>query len=392
MTMISPILPFYIQDLGITDSDAVKVWAGIIFASTFVTQFIFQPLWGKWSDRFGHKRMLLRSVLGDCIVIMLMGFAPNIWILLILRLAMGVVTGFKPAAIAIITQITPKEKAGWTIGILQSVSMAGIILGPVVSGILYSWFDYSQIFLFTGILLFIAFIAAVVLIKEPAFTSDRVSQANQSLRQGWKNLKKVKLMPVLFSITAITQFSLICLGPQIPLFIQEMHGNHVNLAFYAGLVLSSVSLSNMVASPFLGKLSDRYGAHKVLIYCLFGSALLQLPGVIAVNVWQLLAARFMLGFFLGGLIPSVHTLIRKYVPKGMEGSAYGFNQSAFSLGMVGGSVLGGLLGSLITIRGMFVLSSILLFIVFVWVKKVFNHNNVYGVTTPVTKPTQENSI
>lgn len=120
MTMIIPFLPLYIQELGITDPDAVAMWAGVIFAGNFITSFFFQPLWGKLADRHGRKVMLLRSGFGMAIVILLMGFAGNVWHLLLLRVLNGTISGFVPAAVALLSATTPREKLGFSMGTLQS--------------------------------------------------------------------------------------------------------------------------------------------------------------------------------------------------------------------------------------------------------------------------------
>ena len=61
MSMIIPFISLYVQELGVTDPKEVSVWAGLIFSANFVTAFILQPVWGKLSDRYGRKIMLLRS-------------------------------------------------------------------------------------------------------------------------------------------------------------------------------------------------------------------------------------------------------------------------------------------------------------------------------------------
>ncbi|MBW7459763.1 MFS transporter, partial [Paenibacillus sepulcri] len=105
MTMIIPFMSLYLQSdgIGLTDPHEIATWAGIIFAGNFVTAFLFQPLWGKLSDRYGRKVMLLRSGFGMAVVIVLMGFATAPWHLLVLRMINGTISGFNPAAISLIS-------------------------------------------------------------------------------------------------------------------------------------------------------------------------------------------------------------------------------------------------------------------------------------------------
>mgnify|MGYP003927551189 FL=1 len=92
------------------------------------------------------------------------------------------------------------------------------------------------------------------------------------------------------------------------------------------------------------------------------------PQAFVHNVWQLLTARFLLGVFMGGLLPTVNALIRKYTPDGMESRAYSFNTSFLSLGNLIGPTLGGVFSGLIGIRGIFLCAAALLAINAVWVK------------------------
>jgi MFS family permease len=102
---------------------------------------------------------------------------------------------------------------------------------------------------------------------------------------------------------------------------------------------------------------------------MIGAALASIPQVFVHNIWQLLAAQFLLGVFIGGLAPSVNALIRKYSPRGMESRSYSFNSSSLSLGNMLGPIVGGVLSGFIPFRQLFLLTALLLFINSIWVYK-----------------------
>ncbi|CAG7625456.1 Staphyloferrin B transporter [Paenibacillus solanacearum] len=368
MTMIVPFLPLYIQEMGIHDAHAVAMWAGIIFAGNFVTSFIFQPIWGGLADRYGRKVMLLRSGFGMAIVMTLMGFALTPWHLLLLRMLNGVISGFVPAAVSLLSTNTPREKMGMAMGTLQSGGVAGTILGPLFGGLLAEWIGFRPIFYITGGLLFAASLLATFLVKESFDSAQAKRQPKQSIWVGLKELSKIQELPALYSVTFVIQFSILSSMPLIPLFVQELHGSGELLAFYAGLVGSITGFSNMIASPLLGKIGDRIGSVKVLAIALIGAGLAFIPQALVTNIWQLFAARFMLGIFMGGLLPSVQTLIRQYTPNGMESRSYAFNTSSLSLGNMLGPVIGGALSGWIGIRGIFMVAAVMLFLNMIWVR------------------------
>lgn len=369
MTMIVPFLPLYIQEMGITDPHEVSLWAGAIFAGNFVTAFLFQPIWGGLADRYGRKVMLLRSGFGMSLVMILMGFSGAPWHLLMLRIANGIISGFVPAAVSLQSANTPRERIGFAMGTLQSGQVAGTILGPLIGGVLAEWIGFRPIFYITGALIFTATIVALVLVKEKFDVKEAAAQPKLSVIKGFKELSSITQLPIIYSVTFIIQFSMISSLPLMPIFVQELHPSGEWLALFAGLVGSITGLSNMIASPILGKLSDRVGASRVLLFSLIGAAIAFIPQAFVTNLWQLFAARFLLGIFIGGLLPPVQTLIRHFTPSGMESRSYSFNASFLSLGNMLGPVIGGAVSGYIGIRGIFLCAAALLLANAVWVRK-----------------------
>lgn len=375
MTMIVPFLPLYVQELGITDPKAVSLWAGVIFAGNFVTAFFFQPIWGRLADRYGRKMMILRSGFGMAIVMTLMGFSTSAWHLLILRVLNGTVSGFIPSSTALVSANTPKEHMGFAMGVMQSGAVAGTILGPVIGGLLADTIGYRPIFYITGALLFLATMLAWIVVQERFDRKQAAAKPSTSVLQGFKELRRIPQLPALYFVTFMIQFSMMSILPQMPLYIQELHGTH-RVAFYAGLIGAVMGTSNMIASPLLGRLSDRIGGpERVLLWSLLGAILIYIPQAFVTNVWQLLALRFLQGACMAGLLPSVNALVRKFTPDGMESRAYSFNTSYLALGNMAGPVVGGLLAPFIGIEGVFLIGSAMLCFNAWWVRRSLTGEN-----------------
>jgi DHA1 family multidrug resistance protein-like MFS transporter len=237
MTMIIPFLSLYLKkDLGLTDNHEIGVWAGFIFAANFVTSFLFQPLWGKLADRYGRKLMLLRSGFGMSIVMLLMGFATAPWHLLALRLLNGTIAGYTPAAVALVSATTPKERIGFAMGTLQSGGTAGTILGPFIGGLLADSFGYRPIFYITGTLLFMASAISWIMVRENFDRTAAALKRQVGVFKGLRDLMVIRQLPVLLTVTFLIQFAILSPMPLMPLYVQQLHGTTVNLAFYAGFV------------------------------------------------------------------------------------------------------------------------------------------------------------
>ncbi len=357
MTMIIPFLPLYLQELGVTDLQAVSRWAGIIFGANFLTAFLFSPLWGKLADRHGRKLMLLRSGFGMAIVITLTGFATGPWSLLLLRLLNGMISGFIPAAITLISMTTPKERSGYALGMLQAGAVAGGICGPLFGGILADLIGFRMVFYVTGLTILLTAFAVLYFVKEDHKKKEEYVKTNTM--QDFKKIASTSPLLSLFFVFFIVQCALIGINPLLSLYVQELSTSQ-NVAFYAGLAMSVMGFANMSASPFLGKLSDTKGAQFVLLISLLFAAIITLPQAFVETYWQLLVFRFLLGLCLGGLLPAINSLIRHLAPEGMESRTYGFSNSFMYLGTMMGPIAGGWLASAAGIRSLFIASSILL--------------------------------
>ncbi len=367
MTMVNPFLALYLkQDLGLTDEHAIAVWAGGIFAANFVTSFFAQPLWGKLADRYGRKMMLIRSGFGMAVVVTLMGFAQTPWHMLLLRLLNGTISGFQPAAVSLVSATTPKNRIGFAMGTLQSGGTAGVILGPFFGGLMADTFGFRPIFYITGALLFLASALSWWLVRE---NFDRQAAANApqaSVVNGFRELIVIQPIPVLLTVTLLIQFSMQSTMTLIPIYVEQLKAPLEYLAFWSGFVASVTAFSNMIASPLLGRLSDKIGPKKILFISLVGSAVMFAPQAFVGSVGELMIWRFLLGCFIGGLIPTVNSLIRQSTPDGMESRAFGFNSSALALGNMLGPVVGGLLSGFIGIEGLFLMSASLLLATAFW--------------------------
>ncbi|RNB92265.1 MFS transporter [Brevibacillus fluminis] len=366
MSMIMPFLPLYIhQDFGIEDENKVTLWAGIIFGSNFLTAGIVSPIWGRLADRYGRKIMVLRSGFFMAITVALTGFAQTMWQLLALRLLNGTMSGFIPSCTALVASSVPRENSGWALGILQSSAVAGSIMGPLIGGILADRIGFRMIFVFTGALLLLATLLVLVTVKEQFVPPAK--QEKTSFREDTRQIFSLKMMPAIFGVTVMIQFALFSIVPVLPLYIQSLLESPENVAFYAGIVASAMGIANVLSAPQLGKLGDRFGPNKVLLICLAIAAVLFIPQAMVTSIWQLVALRFLLGLCLGGLLPSVNSLLRRITPTHMVSRVYGFNNSFVCLGNLFGPITGGFIASTIGLRSVFYVTSGLLFLNAIWV-------------------------
>ena len=363
LSQIAPILPLYIDHLGIHDLGEIEQWSGIAFGVTFIIMAIASPIWGQAADRYGRKPMLLRASLGMAIVITCMGFVQNIYQLVALRLIQGAVSGFVSAAITLIATQAPRDRAGWALGTLSTGAVGGMLLGPLIGGYLAETWGLHSVFFGTGTLLVIAFMASLLFVEEDF---KPPTKKVLSFREVWSSIPNPGIMITMFVTTFILQLALLSIEPIITVYITELHvTNHVVLI--SGMVFAASGFGNMLAASHLGKISDRIGPQKVMLVALLAAGLLFIPQAFVTDPWQLMGLRFLLGIAAAGLLPSINTLIMRNTPNSITGRAFGFNQSAQFLGSFAGSLLGGQIAATFGIHYVFFVTGTLLIINAVWV-------------------------
>jgi MFS family permease len=126
-------------------------------------------------------------------------------------------------------------------------------------------------------------------------------------------------------------------------------------------VFSATALGSVLAAPRVGKLGDRIGARTVVMICLALGALLLIPQAFVTSDWQLIGLRFLMGLALGGLLPSIISVIRLNVPDRVAGYILGYSTSAQFAGQVAGPLMGGFVGAHFGMSAVFLTTSVLMF-------------------------------
>ncbi|MCL6516143.1 multidrug efflux MFS transporter [Alicyclobacillus sp.] len=338
MSLIVPFLPLYIQLLGVHDTAAVERWSGIAFGSTFLMSAIVSPIWGRIADQKGRKLMLLRASLGMAVICSLMGFAQNVYELTLLRLLMGSVSGYIAAAITLIATQTPRDHAGWALGTLSTGTVGGNLIGPLVGGYLAEVIGLRNVFFATGLMMFIAFLITLFLVKEHFQPSKK---AAVPWREVWRMVPNPRLVVTMMASTFILQLAMMSIQPIVTVYVSLLTGPSPHIALIAGCVVAASGIANVLAAPWLGKLSDHVGPLRVLTVCLVIGGIVFIPQAFVTSPWQLMGLRFLLGLASAGLLPSINAIVKRSAPDAISGRIFGYNQSAQYLGNIGGSLLGG---------------------------------------------------
>ncbi|WP_411754444.1 multidrug efflux MFS transporter MdtG [Serratia sp. (in: enterobacteria)] len=355
-SLIMPFLPLYVEALGVTGHQSLNMWSGLVFSITFLFSAIASPFWGSLADRRGRKLMLLRSALGMAIVMVLMGMAQNIWQFLALRAVLGLLGGFIPNANALIATQVPRHRSGWALGTLSTGGVSGALIGPLIGGLLADQYGLRPVFFITATVLFICFLLTLCCVREQ-FTPVQKKDMLHA-RQVFASLKSPKLILSLFVTTMIIQIATGSIAPILTLYVRELAGNISNLAFVSGLIASVPGVAALMSAPRLGKLGDRIGPERILVFMLVISVLLLIPMAFVQTPWQLGVLRFLLVAADGALLPAVQTLLIYNCTNQVAGRIFSYNQSFRDIGNVSGPLLGAAVSASYGFRAVFCMTAL----------------------------------
>lgn len=338
-----PIVPFYLQELGVTDPTSLKFWVGITTAGSSLPMALFAPIWGKLSDSYGRKVMLLRAMFGGAVAIVLMGFISHPAQLFVLRVIQGTLSGTVAAATALVATTAPEEKAGYSLGLLHTAIFIGASVGPMVGGIIADLFGYRITFFITAAFLALAGTLVASLVHEEFIRVPRVGSIFRSLIPDFSPLKESRELLVLIVSAGFVQAANQVSTPTLPLFVQSMNTVGALLASTTGTILGAAAFSAAAAAALIGRVSFRIGYRRTLLLCLVGAGCLSIPQAFTATPVTLLAFRILGGICFGGAMPSINAMITVRTELNRRGSVFGISSSF----VAGGAALGPALGAVI---------------------------------------------
>jgi multidrug resistance protein len=347
--LVLPAFLFYAENLG-----GSAIIATTIVGCYSLGQFIANPIWGRMSDRYGRKPMLLLSMSGMVLAYLVMAFAENLWVLGIARLLTGLLGGNMPVAMAYITDITPIEKRAQGMGLVGGAISLGFIVGPALGGVLGGADAESATLLWPS--LAAAALSAITLIamcfiKESLPADKRAELHDDNRPTGWAATKTVFHRSILARLIVIGFLAYFAMGffeTIMPLWSEARFGwgpRDIGYCFmYLGLVVA------ITQGYLVGKLAPRFGEAK-LVLCGVGAYAFGLLWMTQVPDWQWML--FGITFTAGGgalAVTSMTSLVSRQAAEHERGLVLGVYNSGAWMGRFLGPPVSGLLFQAIAVQ------------------------------------------
>lgn len=338
--IVIPLLPFYAEELHATPFDI-----GILVSSYSLMQFIFSPVWGNLSDRYGRRPILFWTIVGSSCGYWILGFANVLWMLYAGRILAGIMGGNLSTAQAYIADVTSRENRAKGMGLFGMAFGFGFIIGPALAGVL-SRFGHHVPFLFAAVMSLCNAILLYFILPESRKPSDRTVETRRrnrfaDLADALKN-KRFGLITIEYFLV-IAAFAIMTTA-----FAYYMMVKFGYNAEKTGYLLAYVGfISALIQGGIFGRLANRVGEASLVA---FGSLVLVLslfavPFVGSDFGGLVILLIGMAGFSLGNSLasPALTSLASKTVSEEEQGKSFGIMQSAASLGRVLGPLLCGVL-------------------------------------------------
>ena len=339
--IISPLLPLYAEQMG-----ATGIWIGIIFAGFSISRTIVMPIVGRLSDRSGRKLFLSIGLLGYAIISLGYIWANSVTELTLVRLIHGVASGMiLPIAQAYVGDISPEGEEGTWMGYFNAAFFTGFGFGPLMGGVLTDYFGMNIAFYAMGGLNLLAFLLVIFFLPEIGQGKTLASP-----RASFKQMSTSSMMKGLFSFRLSFSIGRGILATFLPVFA----GIYIGLSSTLIGVLLAVNILLMsLLQVYGGNIADRFNRRVLIVVGSLTNltylALIPLGG----NFWQLLGICALGG--VGGAIalPAASALTVVEGRRFGMGSTIAVFAMAFSIGMVIGPLVGGVIADFANINLVF---------------------------------------
>jgi len=326
--IIIPVVPKLIEELINGDiSEAAKYGGWLSFAYAF-TQFIFSPLVGNLSDKFGRRPIILISLLGFTVDYIFLALSPTIWWLFIGRIIAGITGASVTTASAYIADVSTDEDRAKNFGMIGAAFGLGFIIGPVIGGVL-GHYGSRVPFYAAAVLCLLNFLYGLFILPES------LDKKNRREFQ-WKRANPVGSFKFLKKHPEIS-----ALTTALILIYIAGHAVQSNWSFFTmykfgwtermvGISLGVVGLMvGLVQGVLIRWINPRIGDRKSIYYGLMLYAFGMLLYAFSSQGWMMLV--FTIPYCLGGICgPALQSVITKSVQPNEQGELQGALTSLMS--------------------------------------------------------------
>lgn len=344
--IIIPLSPYLAKEHG-----ATPFQVGLLMAVYSFMQFVFSPIWGRLSDRYGRRPIILVSLLGTGLAHTAFAFSSTLSMLFLSRTFAGVAGGNLSTAMAYVADVTGAKDRSKGMGLVGAAFGLGFIFGPVLGGVMGDVglkistqppFGMGFPALGAAALCFINFLLALRILKESLPAEKRTPRPKVHSR--WEGATEYFRRPVigpLLLVSFLTIFAFAHMEAVLFLLVNERFGWTMTTASFAFAYVGVVSA--FTQGYLVRKFLPKWGERKTMVWGLTLSGLGLLLIGFSPTPWVMALVITVMSVGVGLRNPSILGSISVKAGGHEQGGVMGINQSLASLGRILGPPLGGML-------------------------------------------------
>ncbi|MBI3341594.1 MFS transporter [Candidatus Curtissbacteria bacterium] len=349
--IVIPILP-----LLVTHSGGSTILVGAIIASFSLFQFLFGPILGRFSDKYGRRPVLILSSFLNSISYFLIFLFPQIWVLFAARMLAGIGSANISVAQAYIADSSEAHERTKALGMMGAIFGLGFIVGPLLGGIVSQKFSISAAFAIPAVLSFINAILIFFILPE----SNKALQKHIKIQlfnlKVTREVMKPKNIAFLLLLFFFVNFSLsLIIGVFSLLGHAKFSWNEAQNGLFFGLIgLSSFSTQMFLIRALIKRISE---IQMIKLGLMIFSVSIVCMGLSPFQ-WLVIVTGITTPLAVSMIMINTQSLISLESKPEEQGIVLGVTQSMGALGMVFGPLVGGVTGSF-NLSFPFVLSGIM---------------------------------
>ncbi|WP_339317161.1 MFS transporter [Paenibacillus sp. FSL R10-2734] len=338
--LVVPIMPTYMNELGISGSTV-----GLLVASFSLAQLLVSPFAGRLSDRIGRKKVIVAGLIVFAFSELLFGLANVSWLLFVSRLLGGVGAALiMPAVMAYVADTTSFEERAKGMGLINAAITTGFIIGPGIGGYLAELGMRVPFFCAAGAAGVAALVTILILPESLSKEKRMEAMASKNNQESFiTQLLRSYREPYFFGliIVFVMAFGLANYETVFGLFVDHKFGfTPKDIAFV--ITFGSIAGAVVQVSAF-GWILNKFGENKVISTCLITAAMFILLTLFVSGFWAICAITFIVFLAMDILRPAVGTQLSKMAGESQQGFVAGMNSAYTSLGNIAGPIVAGYL-------------------------------------------------
>jgi len=329
---VIPLLPLYMQDLGVRDSSDAAQWAGFLIGVGPLLAGILAPFWGGLADRHGYKPVALVALVALGLSQIVAAVARTPAQVLVSRVLSGLFGGVGPLGLAMASGNAPKGAgASKAIGSIQAAQILAAGFGPLFGGAVASTFGIPSAFWVASCACLLAAVVVGALYRDPA----RSAVEGAVSRSGPEAPRTEVFLMSLIAVVFFANFASRSFTPILPEQLARFGLDRAALPVSTGLLISAYSIAAAASALFVGRAAAKNDPVVLILRSLALSLLAALAMGYAPGFAAFLGIAVLYGLVSGGSLTLGYTIGSRRFGESARGAYFGRLSGA---ALIGGAV------------------------------------------------------